>query len=199
MMKYLKVLLLLIIVISICSCDEEKVGTPKPRTYPRVDFPIKEYTIFKTDNCNFEFEYPVYAKIVNDKKFFNKKTPNDCWYSVIFPKFNGQLYLTYYPINSVKEFEKLVDDSFILTSKHDSKANKRNEILISNKNGCSGILFKVEGDVASQTQFFLTDSTDNFIRGSLYFNNKVNVDSMRIIQSFIDKDISHLINTFDWK
>lgn len=194
-----KLFIFALIFFILSSCDDEKVGTPKPRTYPRVEFPVKDYTFFNPEKCNFTFEYPKYAKIIHQNSFFNKKTPNDCWYNVTFPKYNGELYLTYYPIKNRKEFEKLIDDSFVLTSKHDTKASSRNEIKILNKNAVGGILFKVNGAVASQTQFFLTDTTSNFIRGALYFNNKVNVDSMQVIQAFIDEDISHIINTFNWK
>ena len=188
-----------ILSLALFSCDEKEIGTPKPRTYPRVDFPQKEYLIFNSTNCNYKYEYPTYAIINQEKKFFGKKAPNNCWHTIIFPKFNGKLHLTYYPIKNRKDFDKLIDDSFELTSIHDIKASGRQEIIIQTKNNISGILFKIEGVVASQTQFFLTDSTENFIRGSLYFNNKVNPDSMRIIQNFIDKDVEHLINSFTWK
>jgi len=181
------------------SCDNNKLGIPKPRTYPRVDFPQKEYTLFDPVNCSFQFEVPVYSEVRNDRSYFKNKAPNDCWYNILFKKFNGNLYLTYYPITNKKDFDKLINDSFTLVSKHDIKASGRKEIKIHNRHNASGILFNIEGDVASQTQFFITDSTSNFIRGSLYFRNKVNNDSMKIIQDFIDEDIHHLIETFSWK
>ena len=188
-----------LILITLYSCSDSKTGIPKPRTYPRVDFPEKKYTLFSPDNCPFQFEIPVYSKAENNNSFFNDKAPNDCWYNIIFKKFNGNLYLTYYPVNSRKDLDKLINDSFILVSKHDIKASGRKEIKIHNKQDATGLLFKIEGDVASQTQFFITDSTSNFIRGSLYFRNKVNTDSMQIIQDFVDEDILHLIETFSWK
>jgi len=193
------IFLLLLFSLVVVSCDSEKVGTPKPRTYPRVEFPNKDYQLFTSPNCSYQFEYPKYAKVVKENKYFIDKAPNICWYNIEFPLYNGKIYLTYYPINSIKEFDKLVNDSFTLTSKHDTKASGRKEIKINNKFGTTGILFEVKGDVASQTQFFLSDTTSNFLRGSLYFNNRVNTDSMEIIQKFIDKDIEHLINTFKWK
>lgn len=189
---------LLIIIIFLFSCTSNDTGTPKPRTYPRVEFPQKKYNSFISEKCNFKFEHPVYSKVIKEKKFFNKEAPNECWYNIVFPMFNGKIYLTYYPINNRKEFDNLVNDSFLLISKHDSKASGRKEFLIHEKENVSGVLFKINGNVASQTQFFLTDSVSNFIRGSLYFNNKVNPDSIRIIQEFIDLDIDHLIKTFDW-
>lgn len=198
-MMRLNKFIILYILLSLIACnDNEQTGMPKPRTYPRVEFPKKEYTSFNSENCNFKFEYPKYAKVVQETNFFEGETPNDCWYNVVFPQFNGQLYLTYYSINSIKEFDKYIVNSFELTSAHNIKANGRKETLVKNEFNTSGLLFKVSGDVASHTQFFLTDTTKHFIRGALYFNNKVNLDSMRIIQEFIDKDVTHLLNTFQW-
>ena len=192
-------LFIFFLTILIFSCDDaENIGMPKPRTYPRVLFPKKTYKVFKSTNCNFQFEYPTYGKVTKETKFLKGESPNDCWYNIVIPQFNGQIYLTYSPITSKKDFDKNVVNSFELTSAHDIKATSRREIRIKNKYNTTGILFEVKGNVASQTQFFLTDTTSNFIRGALYFNNKVNVDSMRIIQKFIDKDVQHLINTFKW-
>lgn len=177
------------------GCNTTDPGTPKPRTYPRIEFPERNYQLF--NGCNFEFEYPDYAVIEKEKTYFDSVAPNDCWYNLFFKSFNGTLYLTYYPFSNNNEFEKLINDTYDLVSKHDVKASGRTEIPVKLKTA-GGMLFKIEGNVASQTQFFLTDSTHNFIRGSLYFNNKVNIDSMQVIQEFIDSDIEHLIYSFKW-
>lgn len=179
----------------ISGCSNSESGTPKPRLYPRVDFPERKYHVFNA--CNFEFEYPDYAEIKKEKTYFDTDAPNDCWYNLFFKSYNDTLYLTYYPFNNKNEFEKLIEDSYDLVSKHDVKASGRKEIPVKLKTA-GGMLFKIEGNVASHTQFFLTDSTRNFIRGSLYFNNKVNTDSMQVIQDFIDEDIEHLIHSFKW-
>ena len=188
----------LVLCLTFGACDNDNAGTPKPRTYPRVDFPTKEYKTFESPKCNFKFEYPEYAEIVSDTEFFGEKAPNDCWFNLSFKSFNGTLFLTYYPVANKKDFQKLVNDSYDLVSKHDIKASGRKEIPLKLADS-GGMLFKIEGNVASQTQFFITDSTNNFIRGALYFNNKVNTDSMQVIQNFVDTDIDHLIKTFGWQ
>ena len=53
--------------------------------------------------------------------------------------------------------------------------------------------------VATPMQFYLTDSTKNFVRGALYFNFKPDNDSMQPVISFIRQDIDHMISTFEWK
>jgi len=67
------------------------------------------------------------------------------------------------------------------------------------KNGISGVFFKVGGNAATAKQFFLSDTTKNFIRGALYFDVTPNADSLRPVQDFIQVDMDHMINTFRWK
>ena len=59
-------------------------------------------------------------------------------------------------------------------------------------------MFNVVGDAASQIQFFLTDSTHNFLIGSLYFYAKPNYDSILPALKYIEKDIIKLIETLEW-
>ncbi len=197
-MKTINKSILIAIFLTIISCRNEDFGTPKPRTYPRVEFPQKSYKLFDDKECAYSFEYPKYAEIKKDIKQMRGQKNGECWYNVIFPQFNGTLYLTYYKISDRKNYDKMVEDSFTLTSKHDIKASGREEIEINNKN-VKGLLFKSYGSVASETQFFLTDTKENFLRGSFYFRSKVRPDSIRIIQEFVNKDIEHFINTFNWK
>jgi len=60
-------------------------------------------------------------------------------------------------------------------------------------------MFEIEGDVATPIQFFLSDSTNHFFRASLYFENKVQVDSMAPVYEFVRQDIDTLLSTFYWK
>ena len=46
-------------------------------------------------------------------------------------------------------------------------------------------------------QFYLTDSTNHFLRGALYFNTEVN-DSIAPVSIFLKDDIKHLIESFRW-
>ena len=57
-----------------------------------------------------------------------------------------------------------------------------------------GVLFQIEGNVASSKQFFITDEKSHFIRGSLYFKSTIN-DSILPIESFFANDIIHIMET----
>jgi gliding motility-associated lipoprotein GldD len=62
-----------------------------------------------------------------------------------------------------------------------------------------GMVYDLKGDVASAVQFFITDSTKHFLRGSLYFNIQPNRDSLNPVIDFLREDIMHLIETTQWK
>ena len=92
-----------------------------------------------------------------------------------------------------------MNDAFNLTNKHSIKASYIDDSVINTLNNVHGMFFRVEGDVATANQFFLTDSTKNFLRGALYFDATPNADSLRPVNDFLVQDMKHLINTFRWK
>lgn len=187
-------MLAVFLLILLSACHGE--FSPKPKAFPRVIYPEKKYELYVSTECPFEFEKPVYAKVVNDS---SGNTPNPCWLNVEFPDFNGTINLTYKEISAKNNLSKLVEDAHTLSFKHAKKANYIDEILIENKNGVGGILYNVGGDAASNIQFFLTDTTHHFIRGALYFNNEPNTDSMAPVIAFVRADLDRFLETFKWK
>ena len=188
---------LCIAVLSLSSCHGDY--TPKPKAYPRVIYPERKYEMYDPASCPFRFEKPVYAKIQVDTSFFGKRPTEPCWFNIVFPDFNGTINLTYKEINKNMTLDKLLDDAHKLSFKHDKKANYIDESLIVNKHGVSGIFYNVGGDAATNIQFFLTDSTHHYIRGSLYFYNEPNTDSMAPVLAFVRQDIDTILSTFEWK
>ena len=63
-----------------------------------------------------------------------------------------------------------------------------------------GLVYEINGsDAASSYQFYLTDSTKNFVRGALYFDLVPNNDSLAPVIDFLKKDVERMITTFRWK
>ncbi|MCR5455573.1 MAG: hypothetical protein K6F33_11355, partial [Bacteroidales bacterium] len=62
-----------------------------------------------------------------------------------------------------------------------------------------GLLYGIKGNVASPLQFYITDSTRHFLRGSLYFNCSPNKDSLAPSVEFVRQDIERLFETLIWK
>jgi len=190
---------LLMVLLLIACAGEQTNPVPKPRTYPRVDFPEKTYKQLDREMCYFGFEMPVYAEIRNYSGEIEDSGNRQCWFDINIPDFNGKIHCSYYPINKANSLDSLIYDSFTLVGKHTIKAQYIKETRIELPNNVSGILFNLTGPSASPTQFFLTDSLRHFFRGSLYFENKTQVDSMQIIYNFVNQDIEHILNTFHWK
>jgi len=172
--------------------------TPKPTGYFKIDFPEKRYQLFDQPGYPYTFEYPVYAQIVKDSTFFGDKPENPWWINVEFPQFSSRIYISYKMIGSNK-LDSLLNDAFNLTNKHSIKASYIDDSVMNISTNVHGEFFKVEGDVATANQFFLTDSTRNFLRGALYFDVTPNEDSLRPVNEFLVADMKHLINTFRWK
>jgi gliding motility-associated lipoprotein GldD len=178
------------------SCNSPYI--PKPAGYFKIDLPEKKYQSFNQPGYPYTFEYPTYANVVKDSTFFGDATENPWWINVEFPQFSARIYLSYKIIGQYK-LDSLLNDAFNLTNKHSVKASYIDDSLMNISENVHGEFFKVEGDVATANQFFLTDSTKNFLRGALYFDATPNEDSLRPVNTFLVDDMKHLINTFRWK
>jgi gliding motility-associated lipoprotein GldD len=191
-------LLTLLFSIFFIACDQEKVYVPKPRMYPKVEYPQKAYQRFDESYCNLSFEYPVYARVEQDQYYFDEKPENPCWFTIQIPTLNASLHCSYIDVDNRAKFDDLVSDSYEIASKHNIKANYRDELALKNPQGIHGLMFEISGEVASQLQFYLTDTTNHFFRASLYFNDQVNADSIAPIYTFVKQDVMKMIESFSW-
>ena len=83
---------------------------------------------------------------------------------------------------------------------HISKADAIDEKVFNNNNeNVYGILYDLKGNTASAVQFYVTDSTRHYLRGSLYFSAEPDADSLAPVIGFFRDDIIHLIETIKWK
>ena len=192
--------LVIVLCFLLSACGDEIIPTPKPRAFPRVDYPQKAYQSFDKDYCSFSIEHPVYSSIEQDTLFFDEQPDHPCWFDVFIPAFDCRLHCSYTPIGDEdKTFEALKNDAFDLVDWHNKRANYIDELLIDKGNNVTGIAFSIEGPAASPLQFFLTDKENHFFRGALYFNTRVRPDSLAPIYEFVKEDVFKLIETFEWE
>jgi gliding motility-associated lipoprotein GldD len=176
----------------ISGCEDDFI--PKQRGYFRISLPEKKYVSFVPDNCPFRFEVPDYSRMVPD----TDRVSEPCWYNVEFPSFKGTLYLSYKTIHN--DLSKFIEDSRTLSMKHIPRASGMQEESIEYPDKkVYGTYYDIKGNAASSVQFYLTDSTQHFIRGSLYFYAVPNPDSLAPVLKFVEADVKHLIESFDWK
>ncbi|MBD3636091.1 MAG: gliding motility lipoprotein GldD [Crocinitomicaceae bacterium] len=170
-----------------CGSDEPEFY-PKPRGYMRLDFPDREYSRYQSD-CDFSFEIPDYFEVVNKDDKCNK--------DIHISRFNASLFLTYIPVDT--NLNMNIEYSRKLVYDHSIKADEIQEALIQNpQNRAYGMKYNIVGNAASPYQFYVTDSTEHFIRGALYFNVTPNYDSLKPSLDYIVEDIDHLIETVAW-
>jgi gliding motility-associated lipoprotein GldD len=186
-------LLICLILVAFSACDSDY--SPKPRGYFRIELPEKAYTTYNS-SCPYTFDYPVYAKVVPD----SARDAKPCWIDVIYPAFNGRVHLSYQAISSKKVFNELIEDARAFAFKHTVKATAIDEGTISYPDHkVYGTYYSIDGNTASSIQFFLTDSTKNYLRGALYFNEEPRLDSIQPVLDFVKKDIDVMIRSFKWK
>lgn len=186
------ILIVLTISFTFLSCGGDTF-TPKPKGYFRIDLPKKEYHAIEKD-CPFVFETPNYTSLRQDAN----RPEMSCWFDIVFDNLNASIYLSYKPVDD--NLNQYLEDSRSLAFKHTVKAFdiEQQKVSFPDKR-VWGLIYSIEGNAASAYQFHLTDSTSHFLRGSLYFNNMPNQDSIQPVLDFIKEDITHIFETFEWK
>lgn len=167
--------------------------TPKPEGYPRIKLPERGYQTFDS-TCPFKFKYPTYGQIVPD----SGSRPYPCWMNVSYEPLGARLYLSYRKVGDMDQLNTYREDAREFVYKHTVKASNIQENRIM-KDSASGIFYELGGNTATAIQFFLTDSSRHFLRGSLYFRTKPNRDSLEPAIQFIKADIKKMIESLEWK
>ena len=180
----------IIIAIALFSCRDSSI--PKPTGYFRIDLPEKEYSLVDSIPFPFQFQLPQYA-FVN----LNRTENEPGFLNIDFPKYGARIHMSYLTVEG--NLPDLLENSRTLVYKHVAKAQDIGENLIYNEEDrVYGTYYQIEGNTASGSQFYLTDSSTHFLRGALYFNVQPNFDSIAPVQTFIKTDIENLIETFKW-
>jgi len=180
-----------VLVLLTASCKQSY--TPKPTGYLKITYPEKAYALY-SDQEFYQFEIPAYAEVEIDSGPRSERG----WINVAIPQLNGKIHLSYKPVDD--QLNALITDCRELVYKHTVKAHGIEETpFIQRDQKRFGMVYDLKGDVASAVQFFITDSTDHFLRGSLYFNTQPNRDSLNPVIEFLREDIIHMIETTQWK
>lgn len=177
----------------VSSCGDSTV--PKPVGYYRIDMPDHEYKN-KTPDCPFSFEISEYSRMVVTE---NPDSLTKCWFSIVYPAYHAEIYITYKTIAG-NDLRQYIEESRTLAFEHQIKASRISmDAVRRDSAGVFGLTYDLGGDVASPYQFYLTDSTQHFLRGSLYFNARPNPDSIAPVLDFVRKDLEHFMETLRWK
>lgn len=186
-------LLLAILSIGIVNCERFEKTSPKPYGYARIELPTHRY--FKFDSLGFPYAFQVseHSLVLPSG---NHNEPY--WINITYPKLNAMIYISYKPLSN--NLLQLSEESRQMVYKHSIRADAIYEKTYENKDkNVYGLFYELTGNTASTLQFILTDSTRHFIRAALYFEQSPNADSIAPVAQYIQEDMIHLINSFEWK
>nr|WP_315219760.1 gliding motility lipoprotein GldD [uncultured Flavobacterium sp.] len=186
MFKRILSIAVLLLALIFLSCKDDVL--PKPASFLRLDYPEAKYVNFE-NTCPFSFEMNENAII---------KGEQNCGFAITYPKMKATIYLTYKPVNN--DIEKLLKDAQKLTYEHVIKADDiLEQPYLNPKKKVYGMFYQVDGNAATNSQFYVTDSTKHFITGSVYFYAKPNFDSIMPAASYVKNDMQRLMETLKWK
>lgn len=187
---------LFVVMVFCFSCGEDYV--PKPKAELRLEYPRAEY-IDANLELPFSFEKNLLATKVVSKEL---KAPTKSYgVNLEYPTLKGTIFLTYKAIEKDKKnLKAFLRDAQKFTLEHTKKADEIPAYPFEDsKREVYGMLSEVKGNVASPAQFYVTDSVNHFLTGSLYFLAKPNYDSILPAADYLQKDIKRIMETVTWK
>ncbi|WP_417876496.1 gliding motility lipoprotein GldD [Winogradskyella sediminis] len=188
----MKKLVLPLLSLLMLGCGDDTL--PKPKGYLRLEYPnaVYEKAIVPLP---FSFDKNKLADPIKTVKSSANTNGIDIKYSSL----KATIYLTYKAVKN-DNIDSLLRDAQNLTQKHTIKADEisQKEFLRPNDN-VFGMLYEIGGNAASQSQFYVTDSTKHFLSGSLYFYAKPNYDSIYPASEYLKKDIKRIMESVQWK
>ena len=167
---------------------------PKPPGYNRIELPRHEYQRLEK-GYPYQLDFSTHSRVEADSFNLDEKE----WINLNYKEFGAKVHLTYKKIDQSTDFKTLSNDAFNLTAKHQIKAYGIEEAILLTPNGYVAVVAELSGEVPTQFQFFVTDSTANFLRGAVYFNSALKNDSLAPIIEYIKLDMAHLINSVNFE
>lgn len=181
---------IIVLALLFSSCGDED-ARPKPRAFLALDYSEAAYSPINLD-CPYNFE--------KNKKAVITPSRNNipCWINLEYKDMNGVIFITYQPVRN--NLDSLLKDAQNLPLQHTIKADVIEGDMYTNElHDTYGMFYEIEGDAASQAQFYLTDSIEHFLTGSVYFNRQPNFDSIVPAADYLKKDMKHLMESLRWQ
>lgn len=174
-----------IVVSTFFGCKEEVL--PKPKAMLRLDYPAPAF--IDTNLGFFRFER---------NKATNFRVEAKKGITIDYHDMNSTIFMTYKQIDD--NLNKLLSDAQKLSYEHVAKAdNIAEQPFVNKKTRVYGMYYEVFGNAASQAQFYVTDSVNHFVTGSLYFSAKPNYDSIQPAAAYLQEDIKHIMESLQWE
>ena len=183
----------MVVACTLIACSSP--SSPKPYGYFRITTPDTAYMPFDA-KCP---RYP-YTFALSRNALVKPRTDVDepYWINIYYPDLDATIHCSYKPV--YHNLRELTNDALEFVYRNASHATSIPEREYARPEAhVYGVLFDLEGNTASSCQFFVTDSTKNFFRASVYCNCPPNADSLAPVYEYLRKDVIRMVETFEWK
>ena len=183
----MRLALILVVLLVFTSCKEDVVV--KPSAMLRLEYPAPEYSRI-SPQCPYGFEKNDQANLVLKER---------CWMNLDYPNMNATIYLTYQQVKG-NNLDSLLYDAQKLTYDHTVKAETiLEQPRVDSVSKVYGMFYMINGNAATQSQFYVTDSLNHFVTGSLYFESKPKFDSLYPAVMYLREDIRRIMESIYWR
>lgn len=189
--------LLIILILVFASACDEKNPVPKPSCYLRTDFPPHSYSSYNVKNALLSYAFDISDLFSLRQNVAEKKYG---FQEFDLGPLNGTLLIYSKRFESKDSLIKLINAANDLVDEHKIKADGIDfNQLIDGKKKVYGTFFTLKGNVATNYQFYLTDSMSKFVRGEILLNCRPNYDSLRPTLDYLRIDLNRMMESFQWK
>jgi len=188
-----KSVIICIVLATLTACG--RVATPKPYGYFRISVPDTSYVPFETQFPRYPYTFALSRNAVVQPR---TDVDEPYWINIYYPSFDATIHCSYKFVNH--NLRELTNDALDFVYRNASFANSIPESGYAHPEAdVYGVLFDLEGNTASSCQFFVTDSTRNFFRASVYCNCQPNADSLAPVYQYLRMDVIRMVESFEWK
>ena len=168
------------------SCNNN-VNLPKQKAYFAPEFEIPTYKKISLD-CNYSFFINSPASINNIK---------NCNYEIYYKNLNAKIFINQIVLsNSIEKLLNTFNQKINENSRLSDQIIQSNYVNIDKK--IYSKLYSFVGNSPSNIQFYVTNQTDKFLTGSLFFETEPNYDSLFPYIDYIRNDIKKMVDSFRW-
>ena len=176
----------------VCTgCGRRSV--PKPYGYFRIAIPDTAYVPYTPVGYPYAFALSANAEVrphAHDGEHY--------WVDVVYPSLNATIHCSYKPVRG--NLRALSRDAQEFLYKHATVASAIPEQGFDNPDArVWGVYYELLGNTASPIQFYVTDSTHHFFRGSVYCNAVPNQDSLAPVYDYLREDVRRMMESFRWQ
>ena len=173
------------------SCDETNY-LPREKGFLRLEFEKPTYETFSSESSSLNFIYnDAYSsfEIVSDDKIVLR-----------YKDIKIDIVLSDVELENLSSFEESRRNFYMFLEPHRKKSNQismKEFTSVDNKRFAK--VFEMRGPIASPLQFYVTDSTNNFLFGSMNVTEKSDYDSIYPSIMYVKNDIFSIIESVNWE